>query len=230
MFQCYWGQQSLWYNFRRSFLKIWWLFAGEIMKKARFNVIDVSFTLQAQTMRRNRDGIHWSSASNRLYEEDWLLCWHLGFFFRLITNITLTHLTLTLPQFGPQCLPGMMKNSLSLTNLIRLKMKKQRKSSTQRKSLELGGYNPFQQPFDGGSPWFPGYNSYHGSEYLDYQQQVSPHLPFFSLWPTPPQHFYSSSPWVQPQQRIFQRRRESHRFRNRYHPYWYWWINVLQLK
>ena len=40
------------------------------MKKARFNVIDVSFTLQAQTMRRNRDGIHWSSASNRLYEED----------------------------------------------------------------------------------------------------------------------------------------------------------------
>ena len=36
------------------------------MKKARINVIDVSFDLQAQTMRRNRDGIHWSPASNRL--------------------------------------------------------------------------------------------------------------------------------------------------------------------
>ena len=35
------------------------------MKKARLNVIDVSFALQAQTMRRNRDGIHWSPASNR---------------------------------------------------------------------------------------------------------------------------------------------------------------------
>ena len=36
------------------------------MKKARFNVIDVYFALQAQTWRRNRDGIHWSSACNRL--------------------------------------------------------------------------------------------------------------------------------------------------------------------
>ena len=35
------------------------------MKKAKINVIDVSFALQAQGIRRNRDGIHWSSASNR---------------------------------------------------------------------------------------------------------------------------------------------------------------------
>lgn len=36
------------------------------MKKAKINVIDVGFALQAQGMRRNRDGIHWSPVSNRL--------------------------------------------------------------------------------------------------------------------------------------------------------------------
>ena len=35
------------------------------MKKAGFNIIDLSFALQAQTKRRNRDGIHWSPAENR---------------------------------------------------------------------------------------------------------------------------------------------------------------------
>ena len=35
------------------------------MKEARINVIDVNFALQAQTMRRNNDGIHWSRECNR---------------------------------------------------------------------------------------------------------------------------------------------------------------------
>ena len=43
------------------------------MKKARLNVIDVSFALQAQTMRRNRDGIHWSPASNRWEVSDCMM-------------------------------------------------------------------------------------------------------------------------------------------------------------
>jgi len=76
--------------------------AGEIMKEARINVIDVNYALQAQTRRRNPDGIHWSSQCNRL-----------------MTHITLTHLTLTLPHFGPEDLPGRIKNA-SLTNLIQL--------------------------------------------------------------------------------------------------------------
>jgi len=71
------------------------------MKKAGFNIIDLSFALQAQTKRRNRDGIHWSPAENRL-----------------MTNIILTHLTLTLPSLGPRALPGRMKESASLTRLI----------------------------------------------------------------------------------------------------------------
>ena len=35
------------------------------MNNFGFNVIDVNFAFQAQTMRRNADGIHWSPASNR---------------------------------------------------------------------------------------------------------------------------------------------------------------------
>ena len=60
---------------------------------------------------------------------------------RLMTHISLTHLTLTMPQCGPHLLPGRMKTSISLTNLIRLKMKRKRKSSSTRRSLEVEGFN-----------------------------------------------------------------------------------------
>ena len=68
------------------------------MKKAGFNVIDWHFYLQAQTQRRNCDGIHWSPAINRL-----------------MTHLTLTHLTVTLS--GPWTLPGRL-NSTTLNRHI----------------------------------------------------------------------------------------------------------------
>ena len=159
-----------------------------------------------------------------------------------MTHLTLTHLTLTLPHFGPQCLPGLMKNSVSLTNLIRLKMKRKRKRSGNRRSFELGGYsNSSQYSWSGGSPWSSGYNSYTGSGYqypLQYQghhqyqehhhypqyygQQVSPSSPLVSVWLNPFQNAYYQSPGFQfqSQQRRFNRR-DNRRFRNRYHPYHY---------
>ena len=69
------------------------------MKKAGFNVIDWHFYLQAQTQRRNCDGIHWSPAVNRL-----------------MTHLTLTHLTITLS--GPGALPGRLKRSTTLNRQI----------------------------------------------------------------------------------------------------------------
>merc|ERR550517_1591380 len=166
--------------------------SGEIMKKAKVNVIDVSFALQAQGIRRNRDGIHWSSASNRL-----------------MTHITLTHLTLTLPNCGPHLLPGRMKKSISLTNLIRLKMKRKSKRSSSRRSLETGGFsNSVQQP----PVWSPGslpfsFNAYNYQPYPP-QYYGTPQVWF---WPTPVQH----------QQRPFTRRdRGAPRYRDRYHPYY----------
>jgi len=61
--------------------------SAKVMKTAGFNVIDFHFYLQAQAGRRNPDGIHWSPAINRL-----------------MTQITLTHLALTLR--GSTALPG----------------------------------------------------------------------------------------------------------------------------
>ena len=185
------------------------------MRKARLNVIDVSFAMQAQTRRRNRDGIHWSSASNRLCIMMMMVlvltCYDIS---RLMTNITLTHLTLTLPLSGPHCLPGMMKDSVSLTNLIRLKTKKQRKSSSSRRSFEFRGYsNSPQQTYDwsGGSPWSGGYNP---SGYSPSGYSPSGYSP--SGYPS----YYYSSPWSQSQQRQFNRR-NARRLRNRSHPYQY---------
>ena len=89
--------------------------SAKLMKKAGFNVIDINFALQAQTKRRNRDGIHWSAASNRL-----------------VTNICLTHLTLTLPSSGPGALPGRMRTSTALANLIRTAGKKEIQSRSLR--------------------------------------------------------------------------------------------------
>lgn len=61
------------------------------MKTAGFNVIDWHFYLQAQTQRRNPDGIHWSPEINRL-----------------MTHITLTHLALTLQ--GSTALPRTLES------------------------------------------------------------------------------------------------------------------------
>ena len=68
------------------------------MKTAGFNVIDFHFYLQAQTGRRNPDGIHWSPAINRL-----------------MTHITLTHLALTLR--GSTALPGTLHSDTLNRNI-----------------------------------------------------------------------------------------------------------------
>ena len=96
------------------------------MKKARLNVIDVSFALQAQTRRRNGDGIHWSPACNRL-----------------LTNITLTHLTLTLP--GGHRLPGVMRNR-SLNKLIgraRASSYRIREEAKEKKAEEIASWQDY---------------------------------------------------------------------------------------
>lgn len=140
--------------------------------------------------------------------------------------MTLTHFTLTLPNCGPRHLPGRMKKSISLTNLIRLKKKLKRKSSSSRRSFETtgGSSNSSQQPYD----WSPGSprfsvnfpsSSYNSPEY--YQPPPPPYYGQYGSpqnwsWPTP----------VQTQQRSFTRRgrgRERElgapRFKTRYHPY-----------
>ena len=210
------------------------------MKAARINVIDMHFALQAQTMRRNRDGIHWSPVSNRLC----LVCScggvDLQYSCRLMTHISLTHLTLTMPQCGPHLLPGRMKTSISLTNLIRLKMKRKRKSSSTRRSLEVEGFNTnsLQQPYSGSpsfSVHYTGSEYYQHPQYYQYYGHYGQHGSPPNLYPHQHQQYYGQfrsplvqnqflwpwSPPVQPQQRAFPRRgRGAPRLRNRYHPYY----------
>jgi len=60
-------------------------FTAQKVSEAGFNVLDMHYYLQMQTFRRNRDGIHWSPEANRL-----------------MTNMTLTHISLAKSETLPQ--------------------------------------------------------------------------------------------------------------------------------